>query len=93
MHGGARVAQDGARSAREDRREVPSLAGERSAADGVDAAVDAPQPPALRAQLYRARPEPERPQLRQRHDAPLAVSKLGEAPVDARAVFAMHAFA
>ena len=90
MDGGARVAQDGARPAREDRREVSPLAGERGAADRVDAAMDAAQAPALRAQLCRARPEPERPQLHQRHDTPLAVSQLGKPRIDARAVFAMH---
>ena len=37
-----------------------SLAGQRGAADRVDAAVDAPQAPGLRARVDRAAPEPER---------------------------------
>jgi hypothetical protein len=87
------VAQDGGLAAGQDRREMSPLAGQRGAADRVDAAVDAVQAAALRAQLHRSRAEPERLQLRQRHHAPLAMSELGERPIDARAVFAKHVFA
>ena len=73
------VAEDGAGAAGEDRREVSPLAGQRGAADRVDAAMDAAQAPALRRAAATARaPEPERPQLRQRDDAPLAAGELGE---------------
>jgi hypothetical protein len=89
----ARVAQDGASAASQHRGEVSSLAGQCRAADRVDAAVDPPQAAGLRAQLHRARPKPERLQLRQRHDAPLAMSELGERLIDARAVFAKHVIA
>jgi hypothetical protein len=59
------VAQDGAFAASQHRREAAAFAGEHGAADRVDAAVEATQAAGLGAQLHRARPEPERLQLRQ----------------------------
>ena len=85
VDGGARVAQDGARPAGEHRREVAALAGESGAADGVDAAVDAAQRAPCARGRHRARPSPSARQLRQRHDAPLPVRELREAPIDVRA--------
>jgi hypothetical protein len=87
------VAQHGAEPASEDCSEVAALAGQRCAADGVDAAVDPTQAATLRAQLHRARLEPEVAQLRQREHSPLPGGELGEGPIDACAVFAKHVFA
>jgi hypothetical protein len=90
VDGRARVAQDGAGPARQDRREVPPLAGERGAADGVDAAVDPAQAADARPMLHGAEREAEAAQLRERDHPPLPVSELGEGLIDARAVLRSH---
>src|SRR5512132_3328927 len=85
MGGRAAMAQHGALAAREHRRETPPLDPQHSAADGVDAVVEALEPTHVHAPLDRAAAEPEREQLGARHDAPLPRSQLGHPPIRGRA--------
>jgi hypothetical protein len=52
--------------------------------------MDPAQTPHARPVLHGAEREPERPQLHERHDTPLAPRELREGLVDARAALGSH---
>ena len=74
------MAQDGGggASGSEDSGPEAPARGQDRMADGVDAAVDAVQPPALHPPRDPAATEPERAQLRDRHDAVLVDGERGQ---------------
>ena len=69
------VAQDGAGPAREHRREIAPLPPDTLVSHGVHGCVKAVQSAFPHAPCHRAPPEAERPQLLERHDAPLRPSQ------------------
>ena len=77
----ASVAQHGALAAGQDRGEVGALARQAPVADRVHAAMQRVQPTHPHAPRHGAAIKAERPQLRERHDAPLHPSHLRQRPV------------
>jgi hypothetical protein len=68
---GAAVAQESARTARQDRREKPAAPVDDGVPDRVDASVDAMQPPARHPSRDRVAIKPQRVELRYTDDAML----------------------
>ena len=79
-----RVAEHRAVAAREHGGEPVRLAPEPPMPQRVDAAVERAQPRGGDAPVDRAGGEPERAQLRARHDSPLTVGQVRDPDVDAR---------
>ena len=88
--GGAAMAEHGALAARQYGGEIGALAGQAPVADGKDTAMEPMQAPVAHTPSHRASIDPERPELRERHDTPLRSGQLRERDI-ARVLFCMHA--
>ena len=93
MDRGADVAEDRVVAARQDRCQPPALAGENRAGDGIDTTVDPTQPAALGPVLRPTRPDPERPQLRERDHPPLPRGQVRQRHIEGYALLTTHVVA